>query len=155
LSLWSILWSKFLAGVVPLVAAGVALVWASNRFLNVDPFVSWLSNLTVFLMAVTLTGMAVGFGSLFPKFFVENVAQIQTSPGGLLFMVTALFYVALTLSLEAVIMRMHYFAKLARSTAPWSSDGIVYVAAALALLNLIAFLVPFVTGKKNLETADI
>jgi len=60
-------------------------------------------------MAVTLSAMGVGFGALFPRFEMENVAQIQTSPGGLLFMVTALFYVGVTLALEAVLMRGHYF----------------------------------------------
>ena len=62
LSLWEILWSKFLGGVAPIAVLGVVLVGVSNHFLGVDPFVTRLSNLTVLVMAVTLAGMGVGFG---------------------------------------------------------------------------------------------
>ena len=91
MSLWEILWGKFLSGVVPIAVMGGTLVWVSNVFLGVDSFVVRLSNVTVLAMAVTLSAMGVGFGALVPRFEMENVAQIQTSPGGLLCMVTALF----------------------------------------------------------------
>jgi ABC-2 type transport system permease protein len=90
MGLWEILWGKFLGGVVPIAVVGVVLVWISNAFLGVDPFVTRLSNVTVCVMAITLSGMGVGFGALFPRFNLENVAQIQTSPGGILFMIAAL-----------------------------------------------------------------
>lgn len=150
-SLWEILWGKFLGGFVPLGVMGVTLVWISNAFLGVDPFVVRLSNVTVFFMALTLTGMGVGFGAMFPRFGMENVAQIQTSPGGILFMVTALFYVGVTLALEAVLMKMHYFS--GRSV--WHSSEAIFVCGALFLLNAAAFLLPLVFGKKNLDSADL
>lgn len=154
LSLWSILWGKFLSGVVPLGAAGVVLVWVSNRFLHVDPFVVWLSNATVGVMALTLTAMGVGFGALFPRMNMENVAQIQTSMGGVLYMVSALFYVGLTLALEAVVMRMYYFQKLAGPSA-WSGGVVLWVVLSLLAVNAVAFGVPLVLGKRSLESADI
>lgn len=154
LSLWEILWSKFLGGVAPIAVLGVVLVGVSNHFLGVDPFVTRLSNLTVLVMAVTLAGMGVGFGALFPRFGVENVAQIQTSAGGVLFMVTGLVYVALTLALEAVLMRMHYFsAVVGRSL--WSGPVVAAVLAVLALLNLLAFFLPLVWGHRHLARADV
>lgn len=154
MSLWGVLWGKFLGGFVPIGVLGVSLVWVSNRFLGVDPFVVWLSNGTVFLMAVVLSGMGVGFGALFPRFGVENVAQIQTSPGGILYMVTGLFYVAATLALEAVLMRLHYFSLFTRNSW-WSPGPVLVVVAALAALNITAFVVPFVLGKRSLDRADI
>jgi ABC-2 type transport system permease protein len=154
LNLWSILWGKFVSGVVPLSVAGGILVWVSNRFLNVDPFVVRLSTVTVLAMSVTLTGMGVGFGALFPRFNMENVAQIQTSMGGVLYMVTALFYVGLTLALEAVVMRMYYFQKLAGASA-WSSGLAAAVAAVLILVNIAAAGLPVLLGKRSLENADI
>ncbi|MBK8574785.1 MAG: hypothetical protein IPN90_03575 [Elusimicrobia bacterium] len=151
LGLWEILWGKFLGGVVPIAFVGVALVWISNAFLGVDSFVTRLSNVTVFVMAITLSGMGVGFGALFPRFGMENVAQIQTSPGGILFMVTALFYVGATVALEAILMKTYYltgFSFVARQET-------LFVFGALALLNGVAFAVPLVLGKSTLDRADL
>lgn len=153
-TLWEILWSKFLGGVAPIAGLGVLLVGVSNYLLGVDPFVARLSNVTVLIMAVTLSGMGVGFGALFPRFGVENVAQIQTSAGGVLFMVTGLFYVGATLALEAVLMRMHYFsAVVGRSL--WSAPAVASVAGGLLLLNVLAFFLPLVWGHRHLARADV
>lgn len=154
LDLWAVLWEKFLAGFLPLAALGVTLVWVSNRFLGVDPFVVWLSTGTIFVMAVTLCAMGVGFGALFPRFDVENIPQIETSPGGLLYMVCAMFYIALTLALEAVLMRMHYFS-MVRPGAQWHIGSAVWTAGALLALNLAAGAVPFALGRRHLEVSDV
>ncbi len=154
LSLWHILWGKFLSGFLPLVLTGLLLAWVSNWLLEADAFIHWLSYGTVFMMAFTLTGMGIGFGSLFPRFHVENVAQIETSPGGLFYMISALFYVGLTLVLEAVLMRIYYWMLVGR-TAVWPATVVLWVAGALALVNLSAFIIPFVMGKKYLEKVDI
>jgi len=153
MSLWAVLWEKFWLGFMPLCAMGIALVWASNQFLGVDSFVVWLSNASIFLMAWTLSGMGVGFGALFPRFHVENIAQIESSPGGLLYMICALFYVGLTLSLEAVVMRMYYFSVVKAETL-WRWEVAGWAAAGLLVLNVIAFTGPFVFGKWSLERVD-
>lgn len=150
LGLWEIVWGKFLSGVVPIAVMGGTLVWVSNIFLGVDPFVVWLSIVTVLAMAATLSAMGVGFGALFPRFELENVAQIQTSPGGLMFMVTALFYVGATLALEAVLMRGHYFGH------GFVRSGETFFALfGLVALNIVAFCLPLLLGKSHLERADI
>ncbi len=151
MGLWEILGGKFLSGVIPIAVMGGTLVWVSNVFLGVDPFVVRLSTVTVLTMAVTLSAMGVGFGALFPRFEMENVAQIQTSPGGLLFMVTALFYVGVTLALEAVLMRGHYFS----GRGLIRSDESLYAMAALAALNVAAFTIPLLLGKSHLDRADL
>jgi ABC-2 type transport system permease protein len=154
LGLWKILWGKFLAGRGPLALMGMILVWVSNRLLQVDAFVVWLSNVSILVMAATLVGMGVGFGAMFPRFHVENIAQIETSPGGLLYMVSALFYVALTISLEAPLMRSHYFS-LVRPGRSWEAGPLLAVVAALFIVNLLAFGLPLWMGKRNLERIDV
>jgi ABC-2 type transport system permease protein len=154
LALNTILAAKFVVGFVPLAAVGVTLVWVSNHFLGVDPFIVKLSTATTFVMALTLTGMGVGFGALFPLFHVENVARIQTSTGGLLYMVTAMAYVAMTLSLEAVLVRWHYLMNLARLR-HWDPTIVVSVVVALVVLNALFALVPFWAGRTKLATVDI
>jgi ABC-2 type transport system permease protein len=151
MGLWHILWGKFVGGVIPIACVGVVLVWTSNAFLGVDLFVTRLSNVTVFVMAITLSGMGVGFGSLFPRFGMENVAKIQTSPGGILFMVTALFYVGATLALEAVLMKIHYFSGRSLGFRP----EVVFSVGGLVVLNVLCFGVPLLLGKSTLDRADL
>ncbi len=153
-SLWTLLWEKFLLGFLPLAAMGIILVETSNTLLGVNSFVSLLSMGTILVMAFCLTGMGVGFGALFPRFHVENIAQIESSPGGLLFMVSALFYVGVTLAMEATLVRMHAYGGL-RWGLLWGSGATVVLAAGLFVLNAAAFAVPFVLGKNHLENMDL
>jgi hypothetical protein len=47
-----------------------------------------------------LTALALGFGALYPNYETENVAEIPTSFGGLLFMMAAVIYLAGVVILE-------------------------------------------------------
>jgi ABC-2 type transport system permease protein len=154
LKLGTVLREKFVMGVMPLAILGGVLVTVSNRLLKVDDFVMGLSTATILVMAFTLTAMGIGFGSLFPRFDVENIPQIETSPGGILFMICAMFYIALTLSLEAVMMRMHYFS-IVRQDGPWPWGATGWVLGSLAVVNLCAAVIPWMLGRRHLETADI
>jgi ABC-2 type transport system permease protein len=149
LDVGTILWGKFWAGFPPLAVLGVGLVWASNRLLGVAPFFVRLSNVTLLGLAVVLCGMGVGFGALFPKFNVENVAAIESSPGGLLYMVTALFTIAATLALESILVRRYYFGQRV-----WGSGGL-WVLGGLLLLYVVAFAAPLWAGRRHLEAADL
>jgi ABC-2 type transport system permease protein len=149
LGVGTVLWGKFWAGFGPLAVLGVGLVAVSNRLLGIDPFVSRLAEGTLLVMSFTLCGMGVGFGALFPRFNVENVAEIESSPGGMLYMVSALFYVALTLALEAVLVKRFYLGRQAH----FGLEGAL-AAALLVALNLAAFVLPFYAGKRHLESAD-
>jgi ABC-2 type transport system permease protein len=69
--------------------------------LDVSSFMFAVSTLTIVLMTFAVSGLAVGFGTLFPQFETENAAQIPTSFGGLLFMMTAIAVIAGVVVLEA------------------------------------------------------
>ena len=69
--------------------------------LEVSPFIFALSTATMVVATFALTAMALGFGALFPNYETDNVAEIPTSFGGLLFMMTAVAYLAGVILLEA------------------------------------------------------
>jgi len=50
---------------------------------------------------MALAGLALGFGTLFPQFETENAAQIPTSFGGLLFMMSSIAVIGGIVILEA------------------------------------------------------
>ena len=60
-----------------------------------------LSLASIVLITFVMASMALGFGAMFPRFGTENAAQIPTSFGGLIFMMSATAYLALVIALEA------------------------------------------------------
>jgi ABC-2 type transport system permease protein len=101
MSMRDLLWSKFWVGTLPLLILAVSIVGVTNYLLAVSPFMFGVSVLTIVFMTFAVAGLAIGFGTLFPQFETENAAQIPTSFGGLLFMMTAIAVIAGVVILEA------------------------------------------------------
>jgi len=101
MSVRDLLWSKFWVGTVPLLLLAVTIVGVTNYLLAVSAFMFAVSLLTIVFMTFAVAGLAVGFGTLFPQFETENAAQIPTSFGGLLFMMSAIAMIAGVVILEA------------------------------------------------------
>jgi len=97
----TLFWSKYWVGTLPLVALAVPLIVATNVILEVSPFVFVLSTVTIVAATFAITALALGFGALYPSFETENVAEIPTSFGGLLFMMAAVSYLTGVVLLEA------------------------------------------------------
>lgn len=85
--------SKFLLGFVPTVVLGEVLVLSTNAMLHTAPLFAWAAGGTIFMLAIGLTGLAVGLGALYPDFKADSVARMASGPGAILFMVTALLFV--------------------------------------------------------------
>ena len=96
-----LLWSKYWIGTVPLVAMAVALTLGTNLLLGVGPLMMVLSVGTVAAISFALAALALAFGAIYPQFEAENMAQIPTSIGGLLFMMSAIALVGAVLVLES------------------------------------------------------
>jgi len=96
-----LLWSKFWVGTLPLLILAVAIVGITDWLLAVNAFMFGVSVLTIVFMTFAIAGLALGFGTLFPQFETENAAQIPTSFGGLLFMMSSIAVIGLVVTLEA------------------------------------------------------
>jgi ABC-2 type transport system permease protein len=101
MSLRDLLWSKFWVGALPLLVLALGIVGVTNYLLQVSAFMFAVSILTIALMTLALSGLALGFGTFFPQFETENAAQIPTSFGGLLFMMTSVGVIGSVVVLEA------------------------------------------------------
>lgn len=84
-----LLWAKFWVGALPLLLLALVLVGCTNLMLGVRPFVHVVSLAAIAGLVFPLTALALGYGTWYPRFDTENAAQIPTSFGGLLFMMTA------------------------------------------------------------------
>jgi ABC-2 type transport system permease protein len=101
MSMRDLLWSKFWVGTLPLLLLAVGIVGVTNYMLAVTPFMFGVSVFSIVLMTFAVAGLAIGFGTMFPQFETENAAQIPTSFGGLLFMMSAIVVIAGVVILEA------------------------------------------------------
>jgi len=96
-----LLWSKFWVGTLPLLLLALAIVGTTDYLLQVTQFMMAVSIFSIALMTLAIGGLALGFGTVFPQFETENAAQIPTSFGGLIFMMTSIALIGAVVMLEA------------------------------------------------------
>lgn len=96
-----LLWAKFWVGTLPLLILALIIVGVTDYLLQVTEFLFIVSTVTITLMTFAVAGLAIGFGTLFPQFETENAAQIPTSFGGLLFMMSSVAVIGGVVVLEA------------------------------------------------------
>ena len=101
MSMRELLWSKFWVGTLPLLLLALGIIGVTDYLLQVTPFMMIVSVLTITLLTLAIAGLAIGFGTLFPQFETENAAQIPTSFGGLVFMMTSVALIGAVVILEA------------------------------------------------------
>jgi len=101
MSMRQLLWSKFWVGTLPLLVLALAIVGVTDVLLQVTPFMMIVSIGTITFMTLAVAGLALGFGTMFPQFETENAAQIPTSFGGLVFMMSSIALIGLVIVLEA------------------------------------------------------
>jgi ABC-2 type transport system permease protein len=118
LSVRELLWSKFWVGTLPLLVLALAIVGVTNSLLHVSAFMFTVSVFTITLMTFALAGLAIAFGTLFPRFETENAAQIPTSFGGLLYMMSAVGVIGAVIVLEARPVYSYLSALSFRGTEP-------------------------------------
>ncbi len=101
LDMKALLWAKFWVGTLPLLALALILVFVTGVLMEVDAFMMSVSVMTITLLTFGIAGLALGFGALFPRYETENAAQIPTSFGGLLLMMSAVVLIGSVVILEA------------------------------------------------------
>ena len=152
LRMHDLLWSKFWVGTLPLLVLALAIVGATNFLLRTSEFMMWVSLFTITLMTFAIAGLAIGFGTLYPQFETENAAQIPTSFGGLLFMMSAIGVIGGTVVLEA----RPVYAYLSARTYGTAVDPMEMITgfALAALLTVAATIVPIRFALRRLESIE-
>ncbi|MDD5492849.1 MAG: hypothetical protein PHV60_09275 [bacterium] len=153
LSVNRFMWEKFWLSMIPLVVLSTALIWFSNIVLKADTFMMLFTTTTVFLQTIGLTGMGIGMGAYFPRFKVENIAQIESSMGGVLYMVFSLFYIGVTIALEALPVRMYVMGQIGSRF--FSSTLLIGTVGAILVMNFLVTYLPVKMGIKAIEKMDL
>ncbi|HEX6574746.1 MAG TPA: hypothetical protein VF042_07215 [Gemmatimonadaceae bacterium] len=147
-----LLWSKFWVGTVPLLGFAVALVFTTGILMKVTDFIMVVSVLTITMMTFAVAGLAVGFGTLYPRYDTENAAQIPTSFGGLLFMMASIVVIGCVITLEA----RPVFTYLASKSFGAQRDPyeMVWGFGLAAIVCGVATILPIRVARKRLEALE-
>jgi ABC-2 type transport system permease protein len=149
------LWSKFWAGLLPLLLLAELLTIVGNRFLGVNPFLQVVTAVAVIFISLALVGLATGLGARYPRFAAENINQVAGSYGGVSFMISAVLYIAAVIALLGYGSSQYLWA-LSRNRA-MTSDEITGFAMSFTValaLSLAIFVLSMRSGARALEDMD-
>jgi ABC-2 type transport system permease protein len=146
------LWTKFALYLFPMLVLGEVLILLTNHLLEVTPFMMALSSGTMFLAVFGIVALGVGMGAMYPNFSHQNIAQVATGFGGLLFMILSAAFVALIVVLEAGPVYVLVMADLrGASVAGWQWVLIVLSFSSVLLIMAAAVYKPMKMGLKALN----
>lgn len=129
-------WAKFWIGLLPLLLLGEVLVCATNSYLQVMPFMMWLSAGTLFFMVFAIVALALAVGATYPNFDADNAAKVAAGAGGLVYMILCMSFIGLVVLLEAWPVYVIFSNRLAQT--PLGVAGQASIAASfLAVLLLV------------------
>lgn len=93
--------AKYWVGTIPLLLIALPLIVVTNIILDASPLVLGITTVSMIGITFAMTALALGLGAIFPNFETDNMAEIPTSFGGLIFMMSAVTYLAVVVILLA------------------------------------------------------
>ncbi|MDR1166344.1 MAG: hypothetical protein LBO66_10870 [Deltaproteobacteria bacterium] len=146
---------KLFFWMVPILLVALVLTYLTNLFLDAAPFMAITAFVLTLLLTPGLCALGVGLGSRFPRFETENLAQVPTGYGGLIFMVSSSLSLLLIIGLSAwPVVR---YLRIHRRMTPWGlKEAILIPLMAILVLVLIYQLWkrPLKIGREALEVYD-
>jgi ABC-2 type transport system permease protein len=115
-----------------------------------------VSTLTMMGITFAFTGMALALGAFYPNHETENPAEIPTSFGGLLFMMSAVVYLGVVIVLEAWPMSRFLQARLGGDGV--REAGLLPLLAGMGgamVLTLLVVAVSLKAGAKRIRESEV
>jgi len=156
ISIRDFLWGKFWSSLLPLLILAEVLIVLSNKLLKVTPFMMNLGIVTVFMMTFGITSLGVGLGAVFPKFKHENVAQIPTGFGGIVYMLMTMLFIGVVIVLEAWPVYRIFTAQTFGghiSLPGWAIIATSFIM--VVVVNILALFLPMKIGLNRLNRREV
>ena len=150
----AMLWSKYWMGTLPLLVLAVAITLLTNYLLHASAFMAMVAIMTITLYTMAASALALSFGALYPQFGSENAAQIPTSFGGLVYMMSSLSLLAAILMIEAVPVTAYLRTQRDASSPVPVTPELVAAGAAVFIICAAATLVPLRLGLRRIESME-
>jgi ABC-2 type transport system permease protein len=151
-----LIWGKFWTSLVPLLLLAEVLIILSNTFLHVTQFMMVISTVTIFLVTIAIVSMGIGIGAVYPRFRVEDVAQIHSGFGGLIYMITCVTFIGLVIVLEAWPTYLIFMARIGgRSLSFLQWIEVIFCFCLTISIILTAIFMPIKIGLKRLSRIEM
>jgi ABC-2 type transport system permease protein len=148
-------WSKYWVGTIPLLVIAIPLIVITNVVLEASLFILVLTSVTMVGVTFALTALALGFGALYPNYETENVAEIPTSFGGLLFMMSAVTYLAGVVILEGWPVFLYLNSRFQGGEATVGAMPVALGVSGAAVLTLVAVWAPLRAGISKVRSLEL
>lgn len=150
----AMLWSKYWIGTMPLLFLALIITIFTNWLLHASAFMMAVAVGTIVLYTLAASALALCFGALYPRFDTENAAQIPTSFGGLVYMMSSLSLLAAIIMVEAspvmTYLRMdRYGGRLGEVIPELVASGVL-----VAGICIAATLVPLRLALRSIESME-
>ncbi|MDR1297650.1 MAG: hypothetical protein LBO05_09845 [Deltaproteobacteria bacterium] len=140
---------------LPILLVALVLTYLTNYYLDADPVMSATAFALTILLTPGLCSLGVGLGARFPRFETENLAQVPTGYGGLIFMVSASLALMILVFLSAwPVMR---YLRIRRLRLSWGLREGILIPLMGALVLFLAWQLwkrPYRLGRESLEVYD-
>jgi ABC-2 type transport system permease protein len=146
-----VLWSKFVFSFTASVLVTELLMVASDLMLDEPPGLMVLHVVTVALISLGLSGMAVGLSALYPNLRESSPAKIVSGFGGTLNLILSLLFVSVIVAAEALPVHLWATGQIPRSSMYLGLAGAV---ALVVVLSGVAFGVPMWLGSRALARME-
>jgi ABC-2 type transport system permease protein len=144
--------TKYWVGTIPLLLIALPLIVVTNVILEATPLILGITTVSMVGVTLAMTALALGLGALYPNFETENVAEIPTSFGGLVFMMSAVSYLAVVVMLLAWPVNGLLQARFAGQTGGADLVPLVLGAGGALLVTLACVIVPLKAGIRRVRS---
>lgn len=146
-------WVKFWSAFIIFLLISEVLAFFSNIMLGLRGMLMMLTFISVLLMSISLTSLAVGLGAIFPRFEERNPGKIASSMGGMVATVLSLIYVGFMVVIAALPAHRFSLYKINPGT-PFPLFEVSIALGLMLLLNLTAIVIPLKLGLHSLKSRD-
>jgi ABC-2 type transport system permease protein len=153
LGLRQVLLEKFWVSAVSSMLITLSLMWLTCWMLTLSIGLTVLFTVTVVMMSLALSGLAVGLGALYPNFKDDNPSKVVSGFGGTFCLLLSIGYISIVIVAEALPIHLHYVIRslpldffLALFALAW---------ALIVLLSIAAAVIPMRLAMKRVELLDV
>jgi ABC-2 type transport system permease protein len=144
--------AKYWVGTIPLLLIALPLIVVTNIILQASPLILGITTVSMVGVTFAMTALALGLGAIFPNFETDNTAEIPTSFGGLIFMMSAVSYLAVVVILLAWPVNGLLRARFAGQSGGAEFVPLVLGAAGALVITLACVVVPLRAGIRRVRT---
>ena len=149
----AMLWSKYWIGTVPLLVLALIITIFTNWLLHASEFMMAVAIATIVFYTLAASSLALSFGALYPQFGTENAAQIPTSFGGVVYMMSSMILLAVVIMIEGFPVTALLRARQ-RGEAMAVTPELVLAGAAVMVVCVSATLLPLRLSARRLERME-